>query len=267
MEDFEIVELTWTFFTLIVIGKWLWRNNLGRSALLGCEPPESEFHPLDAILAFIIFIMISGVSGFFVNEESSFENKMVVSSLASLAAAGGLLYLLYQRLKSDRVSFLIGKPLNVILNSLIYSVPAIGLAGIIFAITILICGWFGYENIEKHRYLEEVFGDGSPDITKVVLLYISAGIVTPILEETMFRGLLLNIINKAIGRPWLAIFIAAALFAIMHEDKQHWPALFALGSFFGYSMVKCRSLAVPIVMHAIFNCYTITNALLVELVK
>ena len=266
-EDVGMFELTWLIFTLIVMAKWLLRNNWGRSSLNGCELPENKFHPIDAITSFAVFFLISFVSVIFLNEESKFENKMIVASIVGLSASMALLTIMHKRLYHGLGTLFKKNPFHVLVQSVMYSVPAIGMAGMVLAITILLCSWFGYDQIEKHRYLEEVFGDGKPKIVKVVLLYISAGLVTPLLEETMFRGLVQNIIAKSIGGKWPAIFIAAFLFALLHEDKQHWPALFVLGSFFGYSMVKTRSLVVPIVMHAIFNCYTITNVLLSELSK
>ncbi len=266
-EDLGLFQLTWLFFTLIVMGKWLLRNNWGKTALDGCELPENEFNPADAAIAFAMFFGFLLFSNLLISEDSAFENKMIVTSSISFAASLVMLAFLNKRLK-DGVGPLFKKnPVMVIGQAIIYSIPAICLSAIVFFITILICRVFGYDQVEKHQYLEEVFGAGNPETNKVILLYVSAGIVTPLIEETLFRGLLQNILSKAIGMKWPAIFIAASFFALMHGNVQHWPALFVLGSFFGYTMIKTRSLAVPMVMHAIFNCYSITNSLLSEMSK
>ena len=261
MTDFGYFELIWMFFTFIVMGKWFWRSDYGRKALTGCEMPGNSFQAVDVIIAFVVYMFMSAATGVFLKEESPFENKLIVSSIAGFVSAAGLLFLINYRLTNGLSDLLKLKPIAVIFYAIVYSVPAIGAAGVLFSLTVVISSAFGYEQVQRHAYLEEVFGSGNPELVKVLLLYISAGIVTPIIEETLFRGIILNVLNKLLGKPWIAIFVSAILFAIMHADKQHWPALFALGSFFGYSMVKRQSLAVPILMHAIFNCYTITNVL------
>ena len=78
----------------------------------------------------------------------------------------------------------------------------------------------------------------------------------------LFRGLFQTMIRSYLGRPWLAIAITSVLFAFIHADPEHWPALFVLAMGLGYSYEKSGSLFRPIFMHAMFNGLTIVAALL-----
>jgi membrane protease YdiL (CAAX protease family) len=56
---------------------------------------------------------------------------------------------------------------------------------------------------------------------------------------------------------WFAIVFSSALFAIVHAEPAHWPALFVLGMCLGYAYEKSGSLLRPIFIHAIFNGVTV----------
>jgi membrane protease YdiL (CAAX protease family) len=56
---------------------------------------------------------------------------------------------------------------------------------------------------------------------------------------------------------WVAIVFSSALFAMVHAEPAHWPALFLLGICLGYAYEKSGSLLRPIFIHAIFNGVTI----------
>jgi hypothetical protein len=77
----------------------------------------------------------------------------------------------------------------------------------------------------------------------------------------LFRGLFQTMIRSYVGRPWPAIAIASILFAVIHQDAEHWPALFVLALGLGYSYEKSGSLLRAIFMHAMFNGISIVAVL------
>jgi len=95
-----------------------------------------------------------------------------------------------------------------------------------------------------------------------VLMAALAVLVAPLVEELMFRGLFQSMIRSYLGRPWPAIAITSILFAGIHTNAEHWPALFVLALGLGYSYEKSGSLLRPIFMHAMFNGVTIIGVLL-----
>lgn len=112
-----------------------------------------------------------------------------------------------------------------------------------------------------------------------IIIVIVAVIVAPLLEELLFRGLIQTMLVShlsyvARGAPndegettrsgwgvWLAIAISSGLFAMMHANPGHWPALFVLSVCLGYAYEKSGSLFRPIFIHSFFNVVSIAAAL------
>lgn len=73
--------------------------------------------------------------------------------------------------------------------------------------------------------------------------------------------MLQTLVRSYIGRPWRAIIITSMVFAVFHENPQHWPALFTFGLVLGYSYEKSGSLFSSIFLHSIFNALSVFSAL------
>ena len=59
-----------------------------------------------------------------------------------------------------------------------------------------------------------------------VLAWTLAGLIAPLFEEILFRGLLLNWLRKASGSTWLAIVVSGLAFGVIHVPQWHLvPAL------------------------------------------
>ena len=151
------------------------------------------------------------------------------------------------------------------------------------ALTIYFCKLvFGQEyQISQHEQLEliTVF----PQWQLRILVIAVAVIIAPVLEEMLFRGLFQTVIRSFLesrnsnpnqsqdclislperrNRAWESVFISSGLFAVMHVNMPHWPALFLLGMCLGYAYEKSGSLFRPIFIHAFFNAVTILFVLL-----
>jgi membrane protease YdiL (CAAX protease family) len=129
------------------------------------------------------------------------------------------------------------------------------------SLTILILRSVVGEDFEvpQHEALELI--TQSPAVSLQVLMVVLAVVIAPLVEEVLFRGLLQTTIRSYIGRPWPAIALASIVFASVHGNPSHWPALFVLALGLGYSYEKSSSLFRPIFMHALFNGVTIVAAL------
>ena len=97
-------------------------------------------------------------------------------------------------------------------------------------------------------------------MSSLVLLAFLA--VWPAGGKMIFRGLFQTMIRSYLGRPWPAIMLTSALFAAVHGNATHWPALFVLSVGLGYAYEKSGSLFRPIFMHALFNGISILGALI-----
>lgn len=97
----------------------------------------------------------------------------------------------------------------------------------------------------------------------VMVLTFCAIVPIPIIEEILYRYFLQNGITRALGSAWWGVLITSAIFAAAHLGSvpvQALPMLFVLGAAFGVAMVRTGSLAVPIVMHVLFNAANVALA-------
>ena len=95
--------------------------------------------------------------------------------------------------------------------------------------------------------LDSAIGQGGWAILQVVIL-------APVLEEILFRGLILGSIRQKSGKALGAVFISAAIFGAMHVHiPQKMVNALVIGLILGYIYVKTESLAAVIIIHAINN--------------
>jgi membrane protease YdiL (CAAX protease family) len=93
----------------------------------------------------------------------------------------------------------------------------------------------------------------SLDIKSNLLLYASTiWLIIPICEELVFRGFLFREIKRIVNWKY-AIVIQAALFGIIHFNPIQSSYTFVIALFFGYAYQKTGKIAIPILMHILFN--------------
>ncbi len=112
---------------------------------------------------------------------------------------------------------------------------------------------------DKQAVVEEIRDSSG---AKLVVLVVIAGFVAPLLEEVLFRGLLLRALRRRLPVEW-AIAVSAFAFACAHLVDPSLgslaivPALFALGLVSGYAAVRTGDLSVSIPLHMGFNLLTL----------
>ena len=102
--------------------------------------------------------------------------------------------------------------------------------------------------IPEQEYIEELFEEApfKP------LLYFDIVIITPIVEEILFRGFILAWLTLALGNL-KGMVIASALFALVHLDLDLMPPFFVSGMLIAWLYMRTGSLWPPIAMHALTN--------------
>jgi uncharacterized protein len=102
----------------------------------------------------------------------------------------------------------------------------------------------------------------------LALIALAAGVVAPICEELLFRGLLLRALRRRMPVV-AAVAVSALVFALAHPAVDpSWgtfaivPALFALGAVSGAVAVRRGDLSVSIFLHIGFNFLTTAGAVL-----
>jgi|TARA_B100001094_G_scaffold10999_1_gene9826 membrane protease YdiL (CAAX protease family) len=129
---------------------------------------------------------------------------------------------------------------------------------------LIIIGIFGVETFEGIVCNPEVLNnlnDVDLDFLTIFtfLLYIS--ILTPVVEEVVFRGFVLDLASERYG-DWFSIFISAFLFAIVHVAGVTVVNAFIAGLILGYLRIRTGSLWPPIIVHFLWN----THLYLIEIV-
>lgn len=101
------------------------------------------------------------------------------------------------------------------------------------------------------------------DGQSIIVLCITVGILAPIAEEILFRGLVFKRLQDYTGNGW-AVLISGLLFGIYHENMIQFVYAGLLG--FAFAMLMCRtdSLKVVITAHAAANLWSLLGKSLVN---
>lgn len=92
--------------------------------------------------------------------------------------------------------------------------------------------------------------DSSP--VALILTFISICILTPISEELLFRGYILDAVNRLHGK-WPAIIISSIIFGMVHFDPFTMGMATIGGVIYGWIRMRTGSLVPGIVAHAMWN--------------
>ena len=101
--------------------------------------------------------------------------------------------------------------------------------------------------------LEQMYG------TNIVFNLLTMSVLAPLLEEFLFRGVILTGLMRRMD-TWWAILWSSVLFGIAHLNP--WQALpaFVMGCLFGWIYVRTRSYWTVVAMHSLNNTLTIMVA-------
>ncbi len=87
------------------------------------------------------------------------------------------------------------------------------------------------------------------------------GMIGPIAEEVLFRGLLMGVLAKRVGIA-AAVFLSSVVFALSHVDVAFLAPLFVMGLILGVLYAFFRNLWVPILFHMVNNTVSVVLDLL-----
>jgi len=131
-------------------------------------------------------------------------------------------------------------------------------------LTLSIVAWLskqaGYEpDPIAHELLHVMLGAERPGI--VIGFVISAVVIAPIVEETLFRGLVQTALLQwgIVANRWAVIIIASVLFTAIHLQLEPvaLPGLFVLSLGLGYVYERTGSIWSSILVHSVFNAMNV----------
>jgi membrane protease YdiL (CAAX protease family) len=249
---------------------WLLRTSLGRKALEGSKPRRQRMPLIMPPIALLVWILgaqvvsdaMGWITGPLHGEQASIRDSLayIIGSLPFIAFILLLGHFFFARgikglgLRLRTIPKALGQAFLCLLAVLPLVMAVLAVVEFIGRLT----QGQTYQ-IPQHEKLKELTGLPGPLVR--TLLAVTAVVVAPIQEEMLFRGLFQTFLRSYLSSAWLAIAISAAMFATVHLDQSHWPALFVLAMAMGYSYEKSGSLWQPVFIHALFNGTAILSAL------
>ncbi len=255
---------------VLFFARWLLTTSLGRTALVDSPPRRNRMAPYAPLIPFGIWILgtalLESIAHEIVGSLAGWRGPFMENMVYCLGAVLTIAVILFiARFTFARGLRGFGLRPRTIARDLgwawitLLAVWPIVLAMIVVTIQAGKALLGPKFEMPKHMGLELI--TESPALALQILIIVLAVVIAPLVEEMLFRGMIQTTLRSYIGRPWPAIIITSALFASVHANGTHWPALFTLAVGLGYSYEKSGSLFRPIFMHALFNGLTIAAAL------
>ncbi len=241
---------------------WALKAILRRDPLADVSPRRNDLSPYIPLIPFFIWLC-GPVAAFVLNDTvladiQDWQKAAVINLCVLVAGLVGIVLMLaiasrhFARglrglgLKAGAVP----KDIVCAVVNLVSITPVFTAA---FALTLIVArvlmgvGW----EMPKHEELEMITEYTELPV-RVVLMVVAVG-VAPVFEELLFRGFVQTIILSYIRKPWTSIMATSVMFAAVHANPTHWPALFVLSMCMGYSYERSGSLFRSIFVHALFN--------------
>ena len=217
---------------LAVLAVWLLRTSLGRTAL-DDAPVRRNHQPLAAgatILALLVWTMPPYYAMVIVRPHIAGWPQWRVELLGNITMAVGALVTVCVSLGIARKTFArrlkgLGLGPKTIPNDLGAAfVNLLAIWPLILAMFLVISriGEHRYGptyQMEQHKELELL--TKYPQVSLRISIVLLAVVVAPVVEEILFRGLLQTTIRSLVDRPWPAVGLTSAVFAMVHQNTAH----------------------------------------------
>ncbi len=91
------------------------------------------------------------------------------------------------------------------------------------------------------------------DLMPIPAIFLGVCVVAPLCEELVFRGLIANRLSLYGEKP--AAVVSALLFGLYHANFGQFFYTFGLGILLAYAYFRSGRIAVPVMLHMLFNIY------------
>lgn len=212
-------------------------------------------------ILFMIAVAVVGISQYGLDNEvqlydfvmeATMSQALSMTLLAGLATAPILIFLYIRDNNKDRRNgtFVKYKMNNVLKYLLIIPFGAFNMlwANYFVALLQLIMPKF---MVESYTNTQQMIVEGG-----FLMQFLTAGIVAPIVEELIFRGLVYKRVKKMTGTVAAAI-LSAALFGIFHGNWVQAPYAFIIGIMAVFVYEKFKSIVAPIMLHMSANILSV----------
>lgn len=228
---------------LIVFGLFIAFQGLGNGVMLATIGIHIEDHPVAALTINGLAEILVMLAGTVLISRAARQNLLAVFRLEGIRETPALPYIL--ALPIILVAQVGGSAVSAIWERLWKIFPQ--LYSVIDQ----------YESAADKTMQGLVTATGPLDLA-LILLFVA--IVPALAEETLFRGFAQTNIERSgrwHARPYIALFAASLLFAMVHGSLFKLPGLFVLGFTIGWMTYRTNNLFVGAVGHAINNGFIV----------
>jgi membrane protease YdiL (CAAX protease family) len=114
----------------------------------------------------------------------------------------------------------------------------------------------GFGNWQRMLSLHQTY-PSIPPLLVYAILPVGMYFGVALIEESLFRGILQNLLSKTLGKPWIAWALASVVFGIVHF-KFGSPVLYTIfatcaGGVYGYAYMKTGRIMPGAITHAMVN--------------
>lgn len=200
----------------------------------------------------VVFGLFEGARDFYAMMDVLKENALVITAICAVVASVVLSLFFHIDIKNGRIERR-GK-----IKAMDFIMAIVGGAGVSIALNIVIA-------LTNMAGKDTAFVEVSDLITSnpLIVTIICAGILIPIVEEILFRGLIFNRIKHQYN--FLAgLLISSLLFGIYHGNIVQGIYATLLGIFLGFAYHKTKSILIPVFIHMGGNTFVSIYAKLGE---
>ncbi len=273
--DIERLQLVLLFAApVVLVGLWMTRV-VRPSSLDNAKGRSAGQHPAGVWLVCALGLWCVGVAGALLGQslpsnilgaKDSLQFQTLSSAVTyglSIAVGLGLLMALRGGAKANDLRFASN------------DIPW-GLLGLMLTIPLVVAASSGAMWIEERRTgvlpepiahktlgaIIEGLRGGDPWAYGLIAIVV---LCAPLVEEMIYRALLQTSMVRAVGSPWIAIFLTSAVFTFAHASIAPWyalPTLAVLSIAMGVAYERSASLIVPVTMHIGFNAMNVALAMM-----
>lgn len=187
----------------------------------------------------VLLLIVTSFSAILLKDIIGIEASTLIGYLLGMGATIWIVFAIKRRKQQQT-------HLNwVIKNPRIVPFLALGTLGLMAGIVLPLSELIPMPDAIKESFME-LFGQ------RGIFTFILAVVAGPILEEVLFRGIILDGLLKKYS-PVKSILISSLLFGLVHLNPWQFVAGLIMGSFMGWIYFKTHSLLPCIIVHATAN--------------
>lgn len=215
-------------------------------------PPERNLSLYDAALAALVFFVAQMLAGLLLADASDLHDERALAALMlqSFVIAGALTLALFGLLLGLR-GVNLSRAFALAPDSWPRALLGCLLGALLGAGLGLLGNLYG-ELAQQLGWIDSAAATPNPELFALLAL---AVVAAPLCEEAIFRGLLFQSMQSALGTK-IAVPWSAAVFAAVHPPVS-WPPVFALGCLCASLVTHARFLPAAIVAHAAYNAVVV----------